>query len=225
MPPCVLVEIVFASTVRRRATGTDASGHQLTETLSRVYNPTVSRLPSAGVSVVSPSNVYRVLKAAGRPAPRTGTPSRKGDRGPRARRSDYTEASSTRSGRVGRSDRRAKRCGPPDTEDIWERGVGFVPCGGPSRRQIRWQADLVPGILLGRQYHGPKGMWSSSGAQDFPGSEGRQRRRAAEQMSAGLERPWPPARHVGDRLSPSSALAAQAQPGSRRGVTNALLHA
>ena len=52
----------------RRATGPGSSGHQLTETLSRVYNPTVCRLPSAGALGARSSNVYRVPKAADKPA-------------------------------------------------------------------------------------------------------------------------------------------------------------
>jgi len=36
----------LASTARRQATSPGSSGHQLTQTLPRVYSPTVSRLPS-----------------------------------------------------------------------------------------------------------------------------------------------------------------------------------
>ncbi len=53
---------MFASAARRRVTRPGASDHQFTGRLCRVYNPSVTRLPSAGVSAVSPSNMYRVLK-------------------------------------------------------------------------------------------------------------------------------------------------------------------
>jgi len=61
----VLVEIVFASTARRRATSPGSSLHQLTETLSRVYNPTVSGLPSVAVC-------FSGGKASGAPGEREG---------------------------------------------------------------------------------------------------------------------------------------------------------
>src|SRR5262249_24910150 len=98
------------SSARRRETSPASSGHQLTRTLSRVHDLTVSRLPSAGAVAVGRSNGDRVLRAAGKPALPTRTPSRKGSAALScARRSDDTDARKATVARFGRSHRRAQR--------------------------------------------------------------------------------------------------------------------